>query len=279
MNQFCFFNGEIVPLTEAKISILDIGLLRGYGVYDGLAVINAKPLRFDDHWQRFVLGTDALNIKIPLDKEQVEKKIIEIVYKSDLKDRANVKTIITGGDSIGGIDFDPKASTFFIVGDKWQALPDEDYKNGTKLITYSYKREMPKLKTTNYIKAVSLQALKKEQGAIEILYIHDGEVLEGATSNFFLVKDNTIVTPDVDILEGVTRKIVLELADKNYKVERRKVYEEELKTADEAFITSSFRDIVPVVKVDDLVIGDGKVGKVSKDLMGRFAEYVSLQTI
>jgi branched-subunit amino acid aminotransferase/4-amino-4-deoxychorismate lyase len=134
---------------------------------------------------------------------------------------------------------------------------------------------MPEIKTTNYIRAVNLQSLMKEQGALEILYTHDDEVLECATSNFFLVKDNVLITPAEGVLEGITRKIVLELAEGDYKIERRKVAKADLGLADEIFITSSFKDIVPIVKIDDFAIGDGKVGPVTRDLMDKFAKYLA----
>ena len=274
MNQHCFLNGEIIPLAEAKVSILDIGLLRGYGIYDGLAIINGKPLRFSDHWQRLVHGAYALNIKVPITEELAEKKIIEIVDKSGFLTRANVRMILTGGQTKGGIEYNFEEPTFYIVAEKWESLPKENYENGAKLISHSYKREMPKLKTTNYITAVNLQSFKKKQDAVEILYTYAGEVLECATSNIFLVKNNTLITPEVDILEGVTRKIVLELAEKNYKVERRAVPESDLRLADEVFITSSFKDILSIVKIDDLAIGDGHVGQVTKNLMAGFAKYL-----
>ena len=279
MNQYCFLNGEIMSLAEAKVSILDIGLLRGYGIYDGLAVINSKPLRFADHWQRFVRGARALNIKVPITEELAQKKITEIVDKSGFSNRINVRMILTGGQAIGGVEYNFQEPTFYMVAEEWESLPKENYENGTKLITYSYKREMPKLKTTNYIMAVNLQGLKKEQGAVEILYIHNSKVFECATSNIFLVKNNTLITPEIDVLEGITRKIVLELAEENYKIKKRGVHDRDLKSADEVFITSSFKDIVPVIEIDDFTVNSGKVGRVTKDLMDRLAQYIRLQTI
>jgi branched-subunit amino acid aminotransferase/4-amino-4-deoxychorismate lyase len=275
MTKYCFLNGEVLPEQDAKILIIDIGLLRGYGVYDGLAVILGKPIRLTDHWQRFVRGAKALNIKVPVSEEFLNEKIIEIVEKSGFSTRANIRIILTGGETISGIGYDFDKPTFCVTLDEWKALPKENYENGAKLITYSYRREMPEIKTTNYITAVNLQSLIKKQGALEILYTHDGEVLECATSNIFLVKDNVLITPVEGVLEGITRKIVLELAEGDYKIERRKVAKADLGAADEIFITSSFKDIVPIVEIDDFAIGDGKVGPVTRDLMDKFAKYLA----
>ena len=276
MSAYCYLNGEIKPLVEAKVSINDIGLLRGYGIYDGLATFNGKPFRFADHFKRFLDGAHALNLNIPITEEKAEKVIMEIVEKSGFKDRANIRMILTGGETIAGIEYDFDKPTFYIIADKFEPLPKENYEKGAKLITYRYKREMPEHKTINYITAVNLQNHKKEEGAIEILFVYDGEVLECSTSNIFLVKDKKLITPVEGVLEGITKKVMVEIADRaGLEVEERIVYEEELKTADEIFITSSFKDVVPVVKIDDFVVKNGEVGEVTKDLIEKFAKVVN----
>lgn len=274
---YCFLNGKVIPIEEAKIGINDIGLLRGYGIYDGLAAVDGKPFRFADHWQRFTDGAHALGLNIPITESGCEKKIIEIVEKSGLKERANIRMILTGGPTIKGIEYDFENPTFYMIAERWEALPADYYTEGSKLITYRYKREMPEHKTINYITAVKLQNFRKEEKAIEILYTYDGEVLECATSNIFLVKDNILITGAEEVLAGITRKVVLELAEKaGYEIEQRRVYEDELKAADEIFITSSFKDIVPIVKIDDFVVAGGQVGSITKDLMGRFAKVLNM---
>ena len=273
MKQYCYLDGKIKPLDEAKISVSDIGLLRGYGVYDGLAVMGGKVFRLADHWRRFTRGAEALNIKIPITEVALEKKIINLTEKSGLKDRANIRLILTGGETLEGIEYDFNKPTFFITAGQWKSLPNEYYEKGIKLMTYDYQREMPEIKTINYITAVRLQTLKKKEEATEILYVHKGMVLEGATSNIILVKDNTLITPVANVLEGVTRKVVEELISGDYKVEKRDIKEAELKSADEAFITSSFRDIVPVTKIDNFTVGNGQVGTITKEVMNRFAKY------
>ena len=277
MNRYCFLNGEIMPLSEAKVGVEDIGLLRGYGIYDGLAGIDGKPFRFTDHFQRFLNGAHALNLNVPITEDSCQKKIIEILEKSDLKERANIRMILTGGQTIGGIEYEFEKPTFYMTAEKWEALPQELYENGAKLLTYNFLRELPEHKTINYIRAVNLQNWRKEEKAVEILYVHEGQVLECATSNICLVKDKTIITPAENVLGGITLKVVLELAEESkYKIEKRLVYEEELKTADEVFITSSFKDIVPIVKIDNFMVGDGKIGPVTSDLMRQFAEYIKV---
>lgn len=274
MTQYCFLNGDIIPLSEAKVSVLDIGLVRGYGIYDGLAVINGKTLHFSDHWERFAKGANALNLKIPLTKKVLEEKIIEVVEKSGLSERANVRVILTGGDVIDGIEFDFDKPTLYVFADKWSPLPSFYFEKGASLVTYDYQREMSDIKTINYINAVKLQNFRKEKQALEILYIYNDHVLECATSNIFLVKNRTLITPAENVLRGVTSKIVLELMEGVYPVEKRKVSKGELDSADEVFITSSFKDIVPISKINDSLVGDGAVGTVTKDVMDKFSKHL-----
>ena len=273
---YCFLNGEIMPTSEAKVSVFDIGLLRGYGIYDGLTTIEGKPFRFIDHWKRFVGGAHALNLNIPITEEVCEKKITEIVKKSGLKDRAIIRVILTGGETLAGIEYDFEKPTFYITAEKWESLPAEIFEKGGKLVTYRHMREMPEHKTINYIAGAKLQNWRKEEKAVEILYTYDGEVLECATSNVFIIKNNTLITPVENVLEGITKKVILELADGKYKVEERPVLEEELKTADEVFICSSFKDVAPITRIDNFVVGDGEVGLITKDLMGQFAKILQM---
>ena len=276
MKNYCFLNGEVMPIEEAKVSILDIGLMRGFGVYDGLTAINGKVFRFADHWQRFTDGAHALILNIPITEETCEKKIKEVCEKSGLTGRANIRMILTGGNTINGIEFDFEKPTFYITAENFGGLPKEYYEKGAKLLTYPYRREMPEHKTINYITGVKLQDWRKTEGAVEILFIDGGEVLECATSNICIVKNGTIITPAENVLKGITLKAVLELAEAaGYKIEKRIVDMEDLKNADEVFITSSFKDIVPVVKIDDFEVANGEVGPITKDLITRFAQILN----
>lgn len=276
MTEYCFLNGKILPLDEAKVSVLDIGLLRGYSIYDGLAAFNGKVFHFADHWNRFLSGAHILNLNVPITEEKAERITEELIAKNGFINRANIRLILTGGKTIAGIEYDFENPTFYIIVEKWEPLPKEFYTDGAKLITYRHMRELPEYKTTNYIRAANLQDFRKTEKAVEILYTYDGEVLECATSNVFIVKNKTLITPAENILKGITRKVVLEIATGKYKIEERPVREEELKTADEIFITSSFKDIVPVVKIDDFEVAGGQVGPITKYLIGEFAKITNI---
>ncbi|MEK9185516.1 MAG: aminotransferase class IV, partial [Patescibacteria group bacterium] len=269
--EYCFLNGEILPLTEAKVGVEDIGILRGYAIYEGIAAIKGEPFRMGDHWQRFLDSAHALNLNIPITEDKTIKIIRELNEKNQRVERANVRIILTGGRAINGIEYEFENPTFYILVEKFEPLSKELYERGAKLITYNHLRFMPEHKTTHYITAVNLQKYRKEEEAVEILYVHDGEVLECATSNIFIIKDGKVITPAENILKGITRKVLLEIvAEVGLRQGERVVLESELREADEVFITSSFKDIVPIIKIDDYEIGNGKVGPRTADLMSQF---------
>ena len=146
--------------------------------------------------------------------------------------------------------------------------PKSHYEKGIKLMLHEYHRTFPSIKSINYIVGVNLLPQMKASQAEDILFHYDGQVHETVRANFFIVKnDNTIVTPKEDILEGITRKQTLAVAEPFYKIEIRPLALEEIKSAKEAFITSSTKPLNPVVKIDDMTIGNGKPGKVSLHLL------------
>lgn len=275
MEPFCFLNGAVLPLKDARISVLDLGVLRGFGVYDGLTAFSGEPFRFDDHWERFVAAAAALGLSIPHVKEEIRSAMRTIIAHNAPGKRANLRIVLTGGAAEKGIEYVPGRETLFITAEPAAPLPAALYERGGSLMLHEHDRFMPEIKTTHYLTAVSLQKKRAAAGATEIVYTSGGRVLEGATSNIFVVKGDAIATPDADILKGVTRKIVLELAVGTYPAKERAVSIDELLGADEAFITGSFKDIVPIVSVDGRTVGSGAPGPVVRDLMRRFAQYAA----
>lgn len=271
----CYLNGTLIPLAEARVGVLDLGMLRGFGIYEGITAFSDKPFRFNDHWERFELSAHALGLVIPAKKEEIEAAMRELIKRNSPGKRAGIRMVLTGGEALHGLEHVPGRETLFIVAEPVVPLSSELYEKGAKLITYEHQRFMPEMKTINYITAVILQEKRKAAGAIEILYTSNDRVLECATSNVAIVKNGKVITPDADILKGVTRKVMLEVAREAHQVEERAVSIDEFFDADEAFITSSFKDIVPIVTVDARTIGTGKPGLVTKDLMKRFAAYAN----
>jgi len=271
----CYLNGAIVPLTEARVGVLDLGIVRGFGIYEGITAFSGKPFRFSDHWERFQESANVLGLVIPNSKDEVERIMFQLIEHNSPRTRASIRMVLTGGEALHSIEHVPGRETFFIIVEALIPPPAELYERGGSLISCEHQRFMPDMKTINYITAVALQEKRKAAGAIEILYTSGSRALECSTSNVFIVKNGELCTPDAGILKGVTRKVVLELARKAYPIEKRDISIEELFGADEVFITSSFKDIVPIVSIEKRIIGSRAPGPTTRDLMARFTKYAS----
>ncbi|MDO8471489.1 MAG: aminotransferase class IV [bacterium] len=268
---YCYLDGKIVTSDKLFVSGYDIGLLRGYAVYDGITTHNKKPFYLSAHLNRFRKSSLKLGLKIPLTDTKITK-IIEALIKKNKYDRTNLRLILSGGQTIDGIEYHANQPTFFILAEKWNPLPKHLYEKGGKLITENHLRFMPEAKTTHYITAVRLQSRRKQAKAVEILFVSNGKVLECSTSNIFMFIDDILITPKNNILLGITRKAVLDIAKGRFKIKERDITMPELMKADEIFITSSFKDIIPIVKIDQKTIGGGMVGKNTWRLMKLFSE-------
>lgn len=272
MTNYCYLNGKIIPRHKAKVSVDDIGILRGFGIFDFLRSQKGKPLLLEKHLKRLKKSAELLNLKVPLSEKEI-KGVIEKLLKKNKLSEASVRIVLTGGPSADGLSYDYDSPTFFILVKELKIYPPSIYRKGVKLITFEHQREMPEAKTNNYITMLRLKKFKEKKKAFEILYVSRGLVLEGTTCNFFIFKKNTLVTPKNNILYGTRRNLVINLAKNKFKVAERALKLEEIKEASEAFITSTSRDIIPVVRIDDDKVGDGRVGKNTKYLMDLFNEH------
>lgn len=267
---YCYLNGEILKTENAKVSIFDIGIMRGFGVYEAMSTFGPKIFMWQDHLDRFKKTAKFLDIEVPISDNDLEEVCYELINKNGFK-RSNIKFILTGGNAIEGILYDKNKPTFYVLVEEWKPIDNKNYTEGAKVGLLDNLRQYPEYKTTDYITAVKAYDKMKEIGELETLYKHNGFILECATSNFFVVKDGKIFTPKDNILKGITRKVVIDLAKNiDIQIEERDISEGEMFRADECFLTSSFKDIVPVVSVGGKKIGDGKVGEITKRIMSEF---------
>ena len=232
--------------------------------------MNGSIIFFDEHYERFVRSARIMHLKIPLSKHRIEAMIYKLLRKNHY-DSSRIKLVLTGGNLIGGLEYDLRSANLFILVQKGSIPNEKDYLRGVKLISYEHQRELSAAKSNDYITAVNIQSLRRQAGAAEILYTFEGNVLEATTSNFFIVKGDRLITAKDGVLMGIVRGKVIQLAKKFMEVEERMVKASELKTADEAFITSTFRKVLPVVRINNLVIGSGRVGQTTKLLMEQYA--------
>lgn len=273
MHKYCYVNGKVAELAKARLAPNDLGLLRGYAVFDFLRTENGIPFLFDEHFARLERSARTLGLKVPINKTKCFSVLKQLLKKNKLKD-ASFRLVLTGGPTKDGVSLG-KPSFFILVEDIYN-LPSKISTEGGKLITYEHHRQFPEAKTTNYLTAISLQKEKKKAGAVEMLYLSKGKVLEATTSNIFIIKANTLVTPKDNVLLGTTRALVIKLAKKaGFSVEERDLFVGELVEAGEVFITSTNKKITPIVAIDNMLIGDGEVGEKTKVLMEEFKELIA----
>jgi len=180
--------------------------------------------------------------------------------------------VLTGGyspDSVSMIE-----PNLLIIAENLPKDNPEGRSRGIKVLPFEFVRDMPEIKTTNYFHMIRLAAEMKSQGAADLLYYKDNEVSELTRSNFFIFKGDTLITPDRNILHGITRRVVLELAQQDFKVEVRPLAFSELQHADEAFTTSSTKWVMPIIQIGRQIIADGTPGKNTLRLLEMFEEKV-----
>jgi branched-chain amino acid aminotransferase len=271
MKQPAYFNGKIMPVGKIKLSPYDLGVLRGYGVFDVMCTKNGKPLHLPDHWKRLVNSARELQLKIPVSRKEFENVVKKLIRLNGYSE-STIRTVLTGG--ISSDAFSIGRETFYIMIEKFKPLSNEIFQKGAKVMTLEYQRHHPRAKITNYVMAIKNLKRKKQLGALEIIYIKNGKALEASTSNFFIVKKKKLITPVEDILHGITRKIVIDLAKKQkIPVIQRKVTAKEMLSSDEIFLSASNKDIVPIIQVDNKKIGSGKPGPVTRYLLKAFQDF------
>ncbi len=250
-NPVCYLNQQWMPHADAALPGNDLGLQRGYAIFDFLRVAENVPLYIDDHLQRFYHSAAAMHLPVKESMEAFKSVIKEMIRLNDMPS-SGIKILLTGGASADGYSI--QSPNLLMVQQPLAAPPPSMVQPGYKLFTYEYQRELPTVKTTNYLMAIRLQPWLKEKGGDDVLYRSGNCVSECPRSNFFIVtKRNQLVTPSENILQGVTRKQLLGIAKENgMAVEEREVTLSDIQSAKEAFISSSTKRLIPVAQVDDI---------------------------
>lgn len=249
-----YINGTFIESTAATIPVNDLGLQRGYGVFDFLRVKGQQPLFLQQHIDRLYRSLEYMRLQLPHTKEELITIIQSLIDQNQLP-HSGIRITVTGGASPDG--YTPVDPHLIIVQQPIPEPPETILTAPYKLVTHAYRRQLPEVKTTDYLMAIWLQPWIKEQGAQDVLYHADGWVTECPRSNFFIVtQDNTLVTPSVGMLKGVTRANILQVAKELMQVEERPVSLEDIYTAKEAFISSSTKRIIPVSGIDTTVFNN-----------------------
>ena len=269
--QYAYLNGRILPLEDAAISPLDIGLLRGYAVFDLLRTAGGRPFLLPEHLRRLRSSAEKLGLSVPATDEEISAVIDKLLARNGHAE-ATVRLVLTGGVSPDGMAFDARTPTFLIVTHELHEPPDEVYERGGALLAEHHVRELPEAKTTNYLTMLQARSRCAQAGALDLLY-HDGErVFEAASASVYFVRGGRIFAPRGDVLWGTVGSLVLELAGDDYDIVFGDISLGDALSADEAFLTSTTRGVVPIVRVDDAPVGTGEPGPITRNLMARWRE-------
>ncbi len=278
LDPICYLNGSWLPLSEASVPVSDLGLQRGYGLFDFLRVTEYTPLFLEDHIDRFFHSADIMRLPIRKTKGEMITLIKMLLQKNNLR-YSGIKILLTGGNSLDGYSI--AEPNFIMIQKPITPTPTSIFLPGYTLVTYPYLRQMPDVKTTDYLMAIQLQPWLKEKGGDDILYHHNHMVSECPRANFFIVtSDNRLVTPDKNILKGVTRKHLLNIATElGIVVEERDISKQDYTLAKEAFITSSTKRLIPVTKIDDITLSPFSENSITAKLYAAFLERENYEII
>jgi branched-chain amino acid aminotransferase len=273
-------DGRLYGEHDAVISVFDHGLLFGEGVYEVLRTYAKEPFLYRPHMARLRASAERIALAVPFTDGELLERIRATIAAADLPGEAYVRILLTRG--VGEIVYDPAACpspSVIIIARPLVESPAAIYEDGVTIALVPIVRNhpdsvSPRIKSNNLLNnALAMQQAYK-RGAFEALMRnHRGELCECAQSNFFLVSNGVLRTPPVEagLLAGITRAFVLELAASlGIHTREETLYEEDVASADEAFLTSSTKEIVPVVAVDSLTIGEGVPGPLTKLLLEAF---------
>jgi branched-subunit amino acid aminotransferase/4-amino-4-deoxychorismate lyase len=253
MELICYANHSWLPLKEAGVSLQDLGLRRGYAVFDFLRVASGTPLFLSQHIDRFFQRAREMRLNLPCTKTELSNLVYEIVRINGLQE-SGVRMILTGGNSADGIHLG--TPQLFIVNETLVPPPTTIRADGYQLISYPYRRHFPQVKTTDYSMELWLRPMIEDHRANDVLYHHHGIISECPRCNFFVVNElGNLVTPDSNVLQGITRNTIIEIAKEiGILVELRDLHLHEIPSAREAFISSTTKRIIPVTRMDDVYL-------------------------
>jgi branched-chain amino acid aminotransferase len=284
MGKFVFLNGKLVESENACVSVFDHGLLYGDGVFEGIRAYNNRVFKLDEHIDRLFDSAKVIMLEIPMTKDAIKKAILETCKANGIKD-GYIRPVMTRG--IGNLGLAPwlcKNPSFFVIADTIQLYPKECYENGMAIITVPTRRNLneamsPMVKSLNYLNNIMAKIEAKNAGVEEAIMLNnEGYVAECTGDNIFMIKNRKIITPPIvaGALPGITMATVLSIAEKlGYTVVEKFFSRAEMFIADEVFLTGTAAEVVPVIKLDGRVIGNGKPGEITKQLIKRFTEVVN----
>jgi branched-chain amino acid aminotransferase len=273
-----YIDGAFVPEENAKISVFDHGLLYGDGVFEGIRAYNGRVFRLDEHLERLWDSAKTLDLAIPLSKEDLKEIILEALRKNNLRN-AYIRPIVTRGK--GDLGLDPRKCpkpTVIVIAVEWGAMYGDLYEKGLTGITVSVRRNPaealpPNVKSLNYLNNIFAKIEANYKGGDEAIFFDtNGYVSEGSGDNIFVVKNGILITPPtLNNLRGITRQVVLELAESlGIVIKEQNLGYFDLYAADEVIVTGTAAEVAPITKIDGRIISTGKPGPITRQLMEGF---------
>ena len=253
----CIFNGEIVDSSQVALPINDLAVLRGYGIFDFFRLSDGVPLFVDDHLKRFYNSAQVARLPISISQTELKSLIFDLIRENQMP-VSGIRMVLTGGTGAGAYAI---GIPNLIVTQESIKFPSEEmYQEGVKLITHEYLRDIPEVKTINYMTGIWLQQKIDDAGAFDVIYHHKGLVHELTRSNVFVVNaDHQIITPKDHVLLGVTRGHLLKALANQFEVIEKELPIEHLRIAKEIFITGTTKKVLPISQIDDVAYEIGEV--------------------
>ncbi len=286
MGFYASVNGEITPAEQARVSVLDNGFTFGDAVYETLRTYGGRPFHLDRHLARLRRSAGRLAIALP--EAPAIARDLEALLERAANAESYIRIIVTRG--VGDISYHferVKGPTVVMVVRPHAPFPAHYYTDGVAVILSSVRRNHPRaldpaIKSCNLINNILAVQEAQSREAFEPILLNDiGEVAESASANVFLVEQGAVITPPLEagILPGVTRQVVLELAvSLGLAVREEPVAVKDLLEAEEAFLTSTLKEVVPIATIDSRPVGSGRPGPVTLRLLGALREYAARQT-
>lgn len=280
-----YIDGEYYDKENAKISVFDHGLLYGDGVFEGIRVYHKRVFKLKEHIERLFYSAKAILLTIPMTQEALCQAVVEACRTNGL-DNGYIRLIVTrGAGSLGLSPNSCKKPSVIIIANEIQLYPKEFYEQGMEIITAATSRNFvnavnPAIKSLNYLNNILAKIEASNAGCEEAIMLNsDGFVAECTGDNVFILHQGKIFTPPLaaGALYGITRNTVIDLArQEGFTVEEKNLTRYDLFIADECFLTGSGAEIVPVVMIDKRVIGEGKPGKVTRQLEEKYHELTKI---
>jgi len=278
-----YLDGKFVDAADAKVSVFDHGLLYGDGVFEGIRLYGGNIFRLEEHLERLEYSAKALMLQLPLNRAELSEATCETCRQNGLTD-AYIRLVVTRG--VGDLGLAPwlcPKPSMFIIASKISLYPQEHYDNGLAIVTVPTRRIgpaalPPTIKSLNYLNNILAKIEARQFGALEAIMLNEqGYVAECTADNVFIVHKGEIITPSASqgALKGITRGAVLDIA-KELGVPAREsdMTRYDIWCADECFLTGSGAEVIPAVKLDGRVIGDGKPGPITKRVLAAFRQRV-----